>query len=303
MSRITLLAIGALCLAAVATTRAQPQKQGVLREQLVSRLQTLATGLDGVMGYSILDLESGDRIEHLADEQFPTASTIKLAVLYELFKQADEGKIALDEPKPVDRSKFVGGTGILFELTNPRVSLRDLGILMMVLSDNSATNFVIDAIGIEAVNSRLVSMGLKATQLKRRMADQRAALRGDENVATPRELVLLLESLRRGDGLRPDTQRQLLEILTKRKKSYIGNGLPAQVLSGTKWGELEGVRTDAGVVFLEKRPYIIAVMTTYLKSDAEGERAIEEVSRAAYDYFQRLANGGTYGRQMRGAEW
>src|SRR4029078_12527970 len=97
-------------------------------------------------GSHIVDLTTGDEIKRLQDSVFPTASTIKLAILYELFKQADEGLIDLDQVKPLDRRHVVGGTGVLRELTAPTMALRDYAALMVVLSDNTATNVLIDVV-------------------------------------------------------------------------------------------------------------------------------------------------------------
>ena len=84
----------------------------------------------------------------MPDEVFPLASTIKLAILYELFKQADEGRLNLDEVRPLDKRHIVGGSGVLLELTAPAMSLRDYATLMVVVSDNTATNLLIETVGM-----------------------------------------------------------------------------------------------------------------------------------------------------------
>src|SRR5829696_3925656 len=141
--------IACAVLIATVTTGAQGPAGGgakatELRDKLATQLAAIASGLDGVMGYSIVDLTTGDRMERLPSEVFPLASTIKLTLLYELFKQADEGKINLDEMRTLDRGQAVGGDGVLVELTTPSLSLRDYATLMVVLSDNTATNVLID---------------------------------------------------------------------------------------------------------------------------------------------------------------
>ena len=87
-----------------------------------------------------------------------------------------------------------------------------------------------------------------------------------------------------------------IELLKKPKDNRLRKGLPEGVASADKAGELEGVRVDAGIVFAKNRPYVLSVMTTFLKDEAEGERAIEAISRAAYEYFSRLGLGGALGR-------
>jgi len=263
-----------------------------LRAQFERRVTDIASRVDGVVGYEILDLTSGDRIGRLETASFPTASTIKLAVVYELFKQAEEGKIRLDEMVPLDRSKAVGGTGVLAELGTPTLSIRDYATLMVVLSDNTATNVLIDRLAIDNINRRLRSVGLAETRLRRRMMDTDAARRGEENVSSPAEIVHLLDIIRK-------EQPDAIALLKRPKQSRLRRGLPERVDAADKPGELEGVRVDAGVVFARNRPYILCVMTTFLKNEADGERAIEEISRTAYEYFSRLGAGGSLGRQLR----
>jgi beta-lactamase class A len=276
-----------------------PAKAGVLRDKLQTRLQKIARDVDGVMAYAVLDLTTGDRFGHLESEVFPTASTIKIAILYELFRRADEGSIDLDEMRALDRRHAVGGSGVLQELGTPSLSLRDYGTLMVTLSDNTATNVLIDALGAEAITKRMAGLGLPATRLRRRMIDLEAARRGDENVSTPAELVRLLQLIHAGDGLTAKRRNELLAILKKPKSSPLRRGTPSTIEVANKPGGLAGVEVDAGLVFVPGRPYVLAVMTTYLRDTQAGARAIEDASRAVYEYFDRIARGGEYGRSLK----
>jgi len=280
---------------------AQPKdlKAAELRQKLVASLEKTATELEGVMGYAIVDLTSGDRIERLPSAVFATASTIKLAILYELFKQADEGKLSLDTVRPLDRQQVVGGSGVLAELTAPAMPLRDYATLMVVLSDNTATNVLVDVVGMTNVTARMASLGLKDTKLRRKMIDQAASRRGDENVSTPSEIARLLEMLYRGEGLKKDSQEALLAILKKSKATPMRRGIPPGVAVANKPGTLEGVQVDAGIVYLQERPYVLSVMTAYLTQNAAGDAAIASASRAAFEYFNRLAKSSEYGRAIR----
>lgn len=295
--------IAAACLAAgflvIPAGARQDPKLADLRSTFTATLQRIATGLDGVMSYAIVDLTTGDRIERMPDATFATASTIKLSILYELFKQAEEGRLALDEVRPLDRRHAVGGSGVLSQLTTPALSLRDYATLMIILSDNTATNVVIDAVGMKNVTDRMAGLGLKETKLRRRMIDAEAARRGDENVSTAGELARLLEVLHTGEGLSKGRQEQLLEILKKPKTTPIHRGLPGGIAVASKSGSLEGIQADAGIVYVPGRPYVFAVMTGYLKRASDGEQAITDASQAAFDYFNRLAKSSDYGRIIR----
>lgn len=269
-----------------------------LRVALERRLDAIAADLDGVMGYAIVDLTTGDRFTRLADEPFPTASSVKIAILYELFRQAEEGRVRLDEARPVPAGARVAGSGILQELDAPSMPLADYATLMVVLSDNTATNLLIDALGMDRVNARMRTLGIDSVWLQRRMIDADAARRGRENVAWPSDLAALLDAIRLGTGLSPASRDRMLAILQKPKSTPLTRGVPPGVRIASKPGSLEGVQADAGIVLLEPRPYVIVVMCSWLKTDRDGERAIEDVSRAAWEYFSRLAYGGEYGRRL-----
>ena len=286
-------------LTATCVNAQEPAKWLELREKTRAQLAGIAEGLDGVMGYVILDIEAGERFERLPGETFPLASTIKLAILYELFKQADEGRLKLDEPRPLDRRHVVGGSGVLAELTSPSMPLRDYAVLMIVLSDNSATNLLIDIVGMENVTARMSALGIPGLKLRRRMIDTQAALRGDENVGSPDDVARLLGIIHRGDGLTKASRDAMVAILQKAKSSALRDGVPAAVRVANKPGGLEGVAVDAGIVYLADRPYIFVAATTYLTSSAAGEAAIRAASRAAFDYFNRIAKGSEFGRVIR----
>jgi beta-lactamase class A len=277
-----------LLLVLSASAPGQPARE--LRARFETRIRSIAAQVDGVVGYEIVDLTSNERVASLERETFPTASAIKLAIVYELFKQAGEGRLKLDETLTLDRSKAVGGSGVLVHMGTPTLSLRDYATLMVTLSDNTATNVLIDRLGMADITRRMQQLGLPGTLLRRHMMDGAAARRGDENVSTPGELVALLKALQ----AMPDA----ITLLKLPKENRLRRGLPPGVESADKSGELDGVRVDAGLVFLKNRPYAFAVMTTYLMNDAEGERAITEMSRVTYEYFERLATGGVAGRRI-----
>ena len=299
MKRRGIVALASIVICVAALSAQQDAKAVELRHGLERRLQAMAASLDGVLGYTIVDLTSGERIERLQDQIFPTASTIKLAILYELFKQADEGVVDLGKVVPLDRRHVVAGTGVLRELTAPSLSIRDYAVLMVVLSDNTATNVLIDVVGMEKVNARLRALGLPQTKLRRRMIDLEAARRGDENVSTPAEIAKLLQIVYRGDGLSKTSQEALLGILKKDKVTPMRQGIPADVEVANKPGSLEGVAVDAGIVLLKNRPYVFVAMSTYLEHEETGDAAITAASRIVFDYFARLAHASEYGRAIR----
>jgi beta-lactamase class A len=288
--------LGAASLAQAAP--AEKRFTALLEGKFQAGLKEIETGLDGVLGVAIKDLKTGKTYFLNEREVFPQASSIKIAILLEIFKQAQEGKLDLNEFLAVDEPRKVGGSGVLNLLGHPSLSLsvRDTAVLMVVLSDNTATNLLIDKVGMDAVNKRMVSLGLRGTKLQRKMMDLTAASEGRENLSTPVEMMTLLEKIWRGEALRDPSRKELLDILAIPKDSPLRAGVPEGVEVAEKPGGIEAVRCDSGIVMLPGRPYIICVMTTYLKRDADGDPAIARVSRLVYEHLSRLERSSEYGR-------
>jgi len=277
---------------------AQDDNRVLLRRKLTTEIENIANSLDGVMGVAIKDLTTGEEI--LLNDQltFPTGSSIKIPILIELHKQASEGKYKLTDQRWVVKQDQVGGSGVIvnFGDHSSQLSLNDLAVLMIALSDNTATNMLIDQVGMANVNRTLDELGLKQIRLRRKMIDQAASARGDENTATPREAMTLMEKLYRGQVGNRQLSDDALKILKIRKDSPIPRLLPDSVEIANKPGNLEGVACDWAVVYVPNRPYAIAVMTNYNGEGADG--AIAKVSKLAYDYFARLSRSTGYGARV-----
>jgi beta-lactamase class A len=273
-------------------------KQDVLWEKLESSIAEVDHNLDGVLGVAVLDLSSGRKFLLHGDEVFPQASSIKIAVLAELYRQAQAGKLKLSDLYTMQASDLVPDSDIMGGLTPgvTRVTLRDLATMMVAVSDNSATNVLIERVGMDNINALMDSLGLTRTRLRRKMMDLRAAGEGRENVSTPAEMMALLENLYRGKVLNREMTDDFFKMLSTHKESSIPRDLPDGLKIANKPGALEGVRNDSGVVFVENHPYVICVMTTYLRHERDGEEAISRISAAAYRMFERLARASEYGR-------
>ncbi len=279
-------------------------KQLLLWDHLRQAVAAVEQRLDGVMGVAILDLNSGQKLLIRPDEVFPQASSIKIAVLAELYHQAQQSahgvssKATLQDRYVMRAADIVPDSSILSGLT-PEVSTltnRDLATIMVAVSDNSATNVLIDRVGMDNVVRLTESLGLAHTLLRRRMMDLQAAAQGRENISTPREMMELLEQLYRGKVIAPPLLDDFFNVLATNKDSWIPRDLPAGLKIANKPGELEGVRNDSGVVFLKDRPYVICIMATYLANERTGEEAITRISRLAFDLFDRLSRASDLGR-------
>jgi beta-lactamase class A len=274
------------------------QKQQLLWTQLQERVSQAAASVDGVISVSILDLTSGEQILIHADELMPQASSIKIAVLLELYRQDQAGKVKLTDEYVVRSEDLVPDSDIMGGLTPSvtRITLRDLATMMVAVSDNSATNVLINRLGMESINATLSSTGLKQTRLQRKMMDLKAAEQGRENVSSAREMTELLRQVFQGKLLDRAHTADFWKVLSTHKDSDIPRDLPETLMIANKPGSLEGVRTDSGVIFVPNRPFAISVMATYLRDERTGEAAITRIARLAYDYFDRVGRASNLGR-------
>jgi beta-lactamase class A len=282
----------------------------LLWKKLETRVEEIADRLDGVMGVAIRDLTDGRILLRNGDRVFPTASSIKIAILLELYRQDQEaragakGKAKLDDLYIFDPKDLVEDSQIMAGLTAriTRVTNRDLAQFMVAVSDNSATNVLIDRVGMQNVNASLRSLGLTKTMLRRKMIDIAAARRGDENVSTPQEMVRLLEAIYKEKALNKQSTAEFIKQLSTLKNSYIPRLLPDNVQVANKPGELEAVRNDCGIVYAPNRPFAISVMTAYDRDEKAAGRAISKVALEAYHYFEMRGKASEYGRILPPAE-
>jgi len=295
---LVLAACASTALAQCCPEKPQTAKRQVLWQKLQEELRGVDRQLDGVLALAVKDLTSGEEFFIHPDEIMPQASSIKIAVLAELYRQAQQGKLKLTDEYIVRRDDLVSGSDIMQGLTPgvTRLTLRDLATMMVAVSDNSATNVLIGRAGMENVNAMLESQGLHATRLRRKMMDLKAAGEGRENVATPREMMTLLEIIYRGKLLNKEMTEDFLKVLSTHKESALLQGLPDDAVAANKPGELEAVRNDSGIVMVKNRPYILCVMTSYLKDEKEGSAAIRKIAALTYSYFDRVGRASDYGR-------
>lgn len=268
-------------------------------------LAELCRGFSGVAGIAAEHLGSGERLLVGADEPFPTASAIKTFVLYALLEQASEGRIDLAERIAIRDELRVLGSGVLLHLdAGLSPTLGDLATLMMMVSDNTAANALIERLGQSEVNQAIVGAGLGHTELRGRIDFQ--ALAQDKSalgVSTPADLSRFFARLRRGELLDGTHTEKMWSIL--RIQKYIEPlrrelpadpyarefGDPEPVWVASKTGSLSGVRCEAGLVHTPRAEWSIAVMTKHgadarVTSDNEGWSLVTRASRIVYDAWR-----------------
>ena len=266
-------------------------------QRLEDQLQTLIAGFPGVAGVAVKELIDGLTLAINADEIFPTASTIKIHVLVQLLARAEAGEVDLQQRIAIQPESHVLGSGVLAYLSGPvELTLRDIAILMIIASDNTATNLCIDAAGLEATNALIQRLGLSQTHLRRKMMDHIAAVREQENVATPQELVTIFDLLHR-DQPSPWVAQQALDILKKPKHGFIDRALPDTVTVANKPGWVEGAMCDAALVYLPRRPYAVALMTKHsMVSARTQEQFLFTLAATIHEFMVNLDRSNRYGR-------
>jgi beta-lactamase class A len=269
----------------------------VLRERFEKSIAQIASRVDGVLGVTILDLATGDQFSVHGKTVFTQASAIKLPILVELMRQVEAGEQRLDDEITLVASDITPGSGVLQQLTPGKVklSLRDVATLMVIVSDNTATNMIIDRVGMAKVTSEMARLGLSSTKLQRKMQDASARKENRENLSTPEEQAHLLQLLYKGEILGAKSREEIDRILSIPKPGRIRTLLPSGTKVAHKTGTLSGVTVDVGIVYLANRPFIVSAMGNWLTDASAADKAISEIALTAYRYFDRIARSNAYG--------
>ncbi|MGB2959884.1 MAG: serine hydrolase [Bacteroidota bacterium] len=295
----TLLQI-TLTLLMVAPAGAQETSLALLREKTLHRLEQIVGSADGIIGLAAIDVTSGESFVINESFLFPQASAIKIPIMMEVYRQSHEGRFSLGEKKRVAGTDQVGGSGILQFLGDrtSELSVRDLCVLMIMLSDNTATNILIELVGMENVNLMLRSLDLRETKLQRKMMDTGASARNEENLSTPHEAARIMQMLHEGSFISPEACEDMLAILSLPKSGALKRGFPPGTPVAFKPGGISGVSTEWALVRLEHRPFAAAVMEKYeLENEADG--AFTEIGKVLHDYYRRIGNASRYGTYVR----
>lgn len=284
------------------------------------RIRELIDGFGGTVGVAAHKLGTAETIMLNPDTVFPTASSFKVVLLYTLYRLADAGKIDLGARVALEERHRVPGSGVLQDLdAGALLTIKDIATLMIVMSDNSATDMIYDLVGRDAVRESLRLLGMEHThlplgcwgilaglrdldpndpdltyaELKRRLSDEQgwwdcAALSEspENNVSTPRDMLRLMEGIYAGEGLSGRSRDAVIDILRRQKISdRIPALLPFGVRAAHKTGSVKGVRNDVGLVFAGDTTYALALMSKGAEDEYEVTQLLARISRAIYDAF------------------
>lgn len=247
-------------------------------------------------------LDGGEALLIRPDDSFHAASTMKVPVMIELFAQADEGRLRLDDPLPV-RNQFasiVDGSPYsldpaedsdpeVYRAVGGRLALRQLCEAMITASSNLAANLLIEKLGVENVRRRVRALGADGMNVLRGVEDGKAFRAGLVNTTTARGLLVLLEAIATGKAAGPEASREMVEIL---KRQRFGAAIPAGLPPGTpvahKTGTITKIHHDAGIVYAA-RPYVLVVLVRGVAEEKQSAALIAAITRTVNEAIEGTA--------------
>jgi beta-lactamase class A len=214
------------------------------------------------------NLDTGETYSYNGDERVRTASTIKIAVMVEAFARVAEGKAKWTDDLVLTKAARFSGSGVLQELSDGlHLTLRDAVNLMMLVSDNTATNLVLDVLTTDAVNARMESLGIKQIRILRRVGSGGESKEGKDpdnkrfglGVATPREMVLLMEKLERGEVINAAASKEMIELMKREQVHYAIGRTLWNLPMASKYGALDRLRSSIGIIYSKKGRIAMAI--------------------------------------------
>lgn len=250
----------------------------------VSAIIAAAEGSGGSIGASIV-APGGERFEHNANRRYRAASTVKIPLMIEIYRQIERGERGLTDAYVLTDADRANGSGVMLHLhTGAVLNLNDLIYLMISISDNTATNILIDYAGMAAVNATMRALGMVDSTLGRKMRGRSAQGDEQENWATPADYIAVLQAILEQRAASPESCDRMIAMLekqtnTRRISRYLPEG--EGIRWGTKTGSVTGVTNDVGFITTERGTLLISVFCEGLADQHVGEQVIGEISRAA----------------------
>jgi beta-lactamase class A len=267
---------------------------------LEEKLTALANSHKGKVAIAFKHLGNGETFFLNADDVMPTASLIKLPIMVEVYSQAKEGKVKLDEMLTLTKAEMVQGSGILTEHFSPgaKMSLRDTVRLMIAFSDNTATNMVLERVGIASTNKFMEELNLPNTRINAKVfkgsttsVDPARTKKYGLGSTTAREMLLLVERLHQGKLVSEEACKEMLGHLRKcEDKDKFSRFLPAGATVAHKTGSVSDARTDAGILYFKGGPVAVCVLSNEnedkaWKQDNAGNKLCADVANEIYSHF------------------
>ncbi|MBM7097698.1 serine hydrolase [Bacillus sp. H-16] len=258
-------------------------------ETLGHTVQTLSKKVNGDVSLHI-HTEEGE-IGYGSETPLIAASLIKVPCVYAAVLKSQEGTFELDEETIVSAEQKIGGTGVLFHMPGEvRITNRQLLSLMITVSDNTATNVIIDRIGIPYIQKTMVSAGCDSSWIKRKIIHTDPNTQPLNNIMSARDFNRILMAINQGKNLTEENREFILSSLTgqqiNHKLPYLfSDGLPPTVRVAHKTGDDIGMEHNGGMICLNGKTAYVTMMTVKLETNIEGQEYIRKVGKAVYNYL------------------
>lgn len=239
----------------------------------------------GVAGFYAMNPEDGSGYGVRPDEEFFSASTIKVAVMAAVYRKIDEGEISYEDTLTTTGEDWAAGAGWLrWNTPGANTTVEDALWLMMTESDNVATNVLLrTAGGPEYVNTVIADLGATDTELFWKLSSERAATPSLDNHTTPRDMATMLSGIYAGEGFEDFSRDEMVDLMTQNNLEYwLEGGIPNGTLVANKGGWQDGIYNDVGIVRREGSPYVIAIYTMNGPGLNAGSPVLSEISKAVW---------------------
>lgn len=270
--RYWILGLALMPACAPAQTAPSPNLARADTAELRRTLDSLASAHRGVVGYTVHNIDTGERLERRGDEAFSTASLIKVAVLVTLYDLIEKGEIALDDRIVILKIDKVPGSGQLqFLHDGVEVTVRDAAWLMTTISDNTATNLLLDKIAIRRVWQKMEALGLPRTKIHSKTFMRNTSVAMDSSVkyglgvTTPNEMARLFQLIAEGRAVSARADSAMLEILARNEDGDLMQRFVEGVSAPRKTGATDAVRTECALFRLQSR--VVACVLTRENQD------------------------------------
>lgn len=253
---------------------------------LENELKEIIEKYDEDIAIIVKNLSSNEILCNYNEEKvYPSASIIKIPIMIEALSKVDDLQIPLLNKIQIKDSDKVDFS-IITEQNLTECTFLELITCMIINSDNTATNVLIDLLGINKINERINSLGMKNTKLQRKMMDFEAIKEGKNNYTSLKDMLVVMEGLYRGEIINKEVSKRAINIMkNQRDNTMLKRYIQEDVVLANKTGELDNLNNDVGIFYTKRADYFIGVFVNKVKDNQQAYKIIGEVSKKVYYYF------------------
>jgi beta-lactamase class A len=253
---------------------------------IVNELKEIIEKCDADISMLVKDLSHNEILFNYNEEKvYPSASIIKIPIMIEALSKADNLEIPLLSKIKIKDSDKVDFS-IVTEQNLTQCTFLELITWMIISSDNTATNVLIDVLGIDKINDRIKSLGMKNTSLQRKMMDFQAIKEGKNNFTSLKDMLVVMEGLYRGEIINKEVSKKAIDIMkNQRDNTMLKRYIQENIVLANKTGELHNLNNDVGIFYTKRADYFIGVFVHNVRDNEQAYKIIGKLSKKVYNYF------------------